>query len=68
MPLFIRMMIGIVCGFAVGIAFCHMRLRSGLTRDEWIYFKSFLAALRCGEYTVTNEDDERSENNGNCED
>ena len=48
--LFLRVSVGILAGFLMGCVFVYSRLRSGLTKDEWIYFKSFLEALRNGDY------------------
>ena len=57
----IRVVFGILGGFFMGCLYVYARLRAGLTKDEWIYFKSFLQALRDGDYDVH---DERSEDDG----
>ena len=57
----IRIVFGILGGFLMGSMFVYARLRSGLTRDEWLYFKDFLTALREGNYEHV-EDEEGSEN------
>lgn len=61
--LFLRVSVGILAGFLMGCVFVFARLRSGLTKDEWLYFKSFLQALRDGNYEHVS-DDERSEDDG----
>ena len=58
--LFLRVSVGILAGFLMGCVFVFSRLRSGLTKDEWLYFKSFLQALRDGNYEHV-FDDERSD-------
>ena len=62
---FLRVSLGILAGFVMGCMFVYARLRSGLTKDEWLYFKCFLQALRDGNYEhVEDEDEERSDENG----
>lgn len=46
----------------MGCIFIYARLRSGLNREEWQYFKAFLQALRDGDYEHVTED-ERSDGN-----
>lgn len=58
----IKALLAILGGFFIGCAFVYVRLRSGLTREEWQYFKEFLACLRAGAYEHV--DDERSEDDG----
>ena len=59
--LFLRVSVGILAGFLMGCVFVYSRLRSGLTKDEWQYFKEFLLCLRTGSYEHVIDDDERSE-------
>ena len=59
----IKVLLAILGGFFIWCAFVYVRLRSGLTRDEWQYFKEFLECLRTGSYEHVS-DDERSEDDG----
>ena len=47
---FLRMLTALAVGFVSGVSFLYFRLRSGLSRREWIYFKAFLQSLRDGTY------------------
>lgn len=55
---FLRVLAGILGGFALGCMFVFLRLRSGLTRDEWRYFKAFHQSLLDGTYDYYEDDDE----------
>ena len=61
---FLRVSLGILAGFLMGCIFIYARLRSGLNREEWLYFKSFLQALRNGQYEEVSDEDERSGEDG----
>lgn len=61
---FLRVSVALLAGFVMDVVFLYMRLRSGLTGEEWLYFKSFLSALRTGDYDRIEDDDERSEDDG----
>ena len=59
--MYLRILIGLLFGFGMGLAFYHLRLRNGLTKTEWDYYKAFLDALRDGSYTIKETDDETEE-------
>lgn len=59
----IKVLLAVLGGFFIGCAFVYVRLRSGLTRDEWLYFKEFLECLRTGSYEHVS-DKEGSEDDG----
>ena len=59
----IRILLAALGGFFIGCAFVYVRLRSGLTREEWQYFKEFLACLRAGAHEHVS-DEEGSEDDG----
>lgn len=59
--LFIRVSVAILAGFVLVCVFVYLRLRTGLTHDEWLYFKEFLIALRAGNYEQVEDEDERSD-------
>ena len=59
----IRVLLGLLGGFFIGCGFIYVRLRSGLTREEWLYFKEFLECLRTGSYEHVS-DEEGSEDDG----
>ena len=56
--LFIRVLIAMAAGAALGIGFCVWHIRAGLTWDEWDYLKDFYTAVKAGAY-VELEDDEK---------
>ena len=60
---FLRVFLGILAGFFCGLVFVFLRIRSGLTREEWGYLREVYICLRAGEYDYIKEDDERSDNN-----
>ena len=53
----IKVFLAILGGFFIGCAFVYVRLRSGLTRDEWLYFKEFLERLRTGSYEHVSDEE-----------
>lgn len=56
------MILVLMCGFLMGCVFVFLRLRSGLTGEEWGYLREVYTCLRAGEYDYIKEDeDERSE-------
>lgn len=59
--LFLRVSVALLAGFLLGCGFVYARLRSGLSKDEWQYFKEFLVCLRTGSYEHVIDDDERSD-------
>lgn len=54
----LRVVLALLSGFLMGCGFVYFCFRRGLTEQEWLYFKSFLCALRYGEYDVHDEEDE----------
>lgn len=46
----IKAFLAILGGFFIGCAFVYVRLRSGLTRREWQYFRAFHQSLLDGTY------------------
>ena len=62
--MFLRVSLALLAGFVMGCVFVYLRLRSGLTAEEWLYFKEFLMCLRSGQYEHVKDDDERSEDDG----
>ena len=61
---FLRVFLGILGDFALGCGFVFLRLRTGLTGEEWGYLREVYTCLRAGEYDYIKEDeDERSDNN-----
>lgn len=59
----IKVLLAILGWFFIGCAFVYVRLRSGLTRDEWLYYKEFLECLRTSSYEHVS-DEEGSEDDG----
>ncbi|MBQ1202587.1 MAG: hypothetical protein IIX61_02085 [Loktanella sp.] len=61
--LFIRVSAAILAGFLLGVVFVYLRLRNGLTGEEWGYLREVYICLRAGEYDYIKEDDkdERSD-------
>lgn len=55
---FLRVFVGILAGFALGCVFVYLRLRTGLTGEEWGYLREMYTCLRAGEYDYIKEDDE----------
>lgn len=56
----LNVILALLSGVFLGGIFVFWLFRRGLTGAEWLYFKEFLYALRCGEYDEISED-ERSE-------
>lgn len=52
----LRVVLAALGGFFIGCAFVYVRLRSGLSKDEWLYFKAFLTALRDGNYEQVSDE------------
>lgn len=60
MSVFLKVLAGILAGYAVGVAVVYGRLRRGLTSREWLFLRDFYTALKAGYYEdCTNK--ERSE-------
>lgn len=59
----LNVVLALVSGVFLGGIFVFWLFRHGLTVSEWLYFREFLYALRCGEYDEVS-DDERSEKDG----
>ncbi|MBR6875486.1 MAG: hypothetical protein IKN00_04265 [Bacteroidales bacterium] len=60
-----RIVLGILGGCAPGGGFVYYCFRHGLSPQEWIYFMSFLYALRRGNYEEREHDEEEgSEEDG----
>ena len=57
----IMVLLAILVGFVLGCVFAFLRLRTGLTSEEWGYLREVYTCLRAGEYDYIKEDDERSE-------
>lgn len=58
MTLFLRVSVALLAGFLLGCIFVYLRLRSGLTGEEWGYLREVYTCLRAGEYDYIKEDDE----------
>lgn len=58
MTLFLRVSAALLAGFLVGVVFVYLRLRSGLTGEEWGYLREVYTCLMAGEYDYIKEDDE----------
>ena len=59
---FLRVFLGVLGGFLMGCVFVFLRLRTGLTSEEWGYLREVYICLRAGEYNYIKEDeDERSD-------
>ena len=46
----IRVLLAILGGFVLGCVFAFLRLRTGLTSEEWGYLREVYICLRAGEY------------------
>ena len=53
LPVFLAML----AGFAIGLAFYHIRLYSDLTPRERFYLRAFIASLRDGTYDDSGMDE-----------
>lgn len=58
---FLRVFVVLLAGFFCGVVFVFLRLRAGLTREEWGYLREVYTCLRAGEYDYIQEDNERSD-------
>lgn len=59
----LNVILALLSGCFLGGIFVYWLFRRGLTWQEWAYFRSFLDALRCGDYDEL-PDEERSGENG----
>lgn len=55
---FLRVSVALLAGFVMGLIFVFLRLRTGLTHEEWGYLREVYTCLRAGEYDYIKEDDE----------
>lgn len=55
----LNVVLALLSGFILGGIFVFWLFRRGLTGQEWAYFRSFLDALRCGEYDELDDEEER---------
>ena len=55
----LNVFLALLSGFILGGIFVFWLFRRGLTGQEWTYFRSFLDALRCGEYDELDDEEER---------
>lgn len=65
MTLFLRVSASILAGFLLGVVFVYLRLRSGLTGEEWQYLHEVYVCLRTGEYDYIEEDERSDEHDEN---
>ena len=54
----LNVFLALLSGFILGGIFILWLFRRGLTGQEWLYFRSFLLALKCGEYDELDDDEE----------
>ena len=54
----LNVVLALLSGVFLGGIFVFWLFRRGLTGQEWLYFRSFLLALKCGEYDELTDDDE----------
>ena len=55
----LNVFLALLSGVFLGGIFVFWLFRHGLTGQEWLYFRSFLLALRCGEYDELDDEEER---------
>ena len=53
LPVFLAML----AGFAIGLAFCYLRLYTGLSHRERIYLRAFITSLHEGTYDDSGVDE-----------
>ena len=53
-----RILAAVILGGILGSALTWMRIRKGLTDEEWSWLKSFYQALQAGAYRVMRNEDE----------
>ena len=55
----LNVFLALLSGAFLGGIFVYWLFRRDLTGQEWLYFRSFLLALKCGEYDeLTDEEEE----------
>ena len=55
--MYIRVLLGMLFGFVMGILFLYWRIRSGLSRKEWYFLQEFYDGVRAGNYEINGPDE-----------